>query len=86
MYAVPFPGDKPFPGVSSGIICPLNDMLRYALNDRTTLEMTFFLGIVISTKRSAWKNSLVCVVGIMVNNENIYYFTATKFLQADFIA
>ena len=37
-----FPGDKPVPGVSSGIICPLNDMLRYALNDRTTLEMMFF--------------------------------------------
>ena len=33
-----------FPGVSSGIICPLNDMLRFALNDRTSIEMTFFWG------------------------------------------
>ena len=41
-WGLTFPGDKPVPGVSSGIECPLNDMLRYALNDRTTLEMTFF--------------------------------------------
>ena len=33
-WGLTFPGDKPVPGVSSGIECPLNDMLRYALNDR----------------------------------------------------
>ena len=41
-WGLTFPGDKPVPGVSSGIECPLNDMLRYALNDRTTLEMTIY--------------------------------------------
>ena len=29
---------------------PSQEILRYALNDRTTVDMTFFGGIVISTK------------------------------------
>ena len=37
---------------------PFQEILRYALNDRTTPEITVFWGIVISTKRSAWRNPL----------------------------
>ena len=28
VLGITFPGDKPVPGVSSGIVCPLNDILR----------------------------------------------------------
>ena len=40
--------------------CPFQEILRYALNDRATLEMTVisFFKVVISTKRSAWRNPL----------------------------
>ena len=79
MYAVPFPGDKPFPGVSSGIECPLNDSVGTLLRVDTRVDINPLRDFRYTLKAfDMCYRTRYALKGVMVGKYTISLFTIVR--------